>query len=421
MRTKTAILAALLLAPALASPSGYEGINVSARNLALAGAAVAAQRDATATFFDPAALSRLSGLNLSLSGAVFAQDVRWRSPSGLDPADPLAHAAPVDTGWQPVAPVSLFGAYGLNFAGHGIGVGFGLSTAGGGDVRWPEGWVGAGRIVAVERRLDTFFLNAGYELLPQLLRIGGGLTYAHGTETVEQAVAPGALRALAVSGGGFGYQASAELTPVAAIPLTFAVDYKHQVKMDATGDARSNAPAGAPGPATTDQAMRTRLTSPNVLQVGVAYKPLRPLTIAGAWSFSRQRVDDADTFVGSSGLTIVVPRHSANGNVLRLGAEWQSLSWAARAGLLRDLSGVNRAQLSPALPDSDAWGCAVGGGWKLNPALSVDGALFYGRQDEITSASWSTATNLAGTFPATYASNVWIGSVGVTWRTDLGQ
>ena len=421
MRTKTAIVAALL-APALASASGYEVINVSPRDLALAGSAMAAQRDATATFFNPAALSRLSGLNLSLSGAILDLSVQWRPPPGLDPTNALAQASPVDTEWQPVPPVSLFGAYAVNLDGHGLGVGFGMSTPGGGNVHWPEDWVGAGRIITVERRVYAFFLNAGYELLPQL-RIGGGATYYYGTQYLKQGVEPfpGAYGELAVNGGGFGYQASAELTPLPSVPLTIGVDYKHKVKMDMSGDGHFSVPPGAQGAATADQGVKTSLTFPNVLQVGAAYRPLRALTITGTWTFSRWVVYDTDTFVGSKGLTLVVPREYSNANVFRLGAEWQSDRWAARAGVLRDLSGVNRDHLSPTLPDSSLWGGALGGGWKLNPALSVDAAVFYGQYDEITSRNWRTATNPTGSFPATYASNVWIGSVGVTWRTDLGQ
>ena len=70
MRTQTKILlATLLLAPALAWANGYDVPNVNSRDLALSGSAVAAQTEAAATYANPASLSRLSGLNLSLSPA----------------------------------------------------------------------------------------------------------------------------------------------------------------------------------------------------------------------------------------------------------------------------------------------------------------------------------------------------------------
>ena len=53
--------------------------------------------------------------------------------------------------------------------------------------------------------------------------------------------------------------------------------------------------------------------------------------------------------------------------------------------------------------------------------LAVNATFFYAWLDKVTSTSWrTTASPTTGTFPGIYDTNVWVLSVGATWRTDLG-
>src|SRR5512146_1689813 len=92
-------LLAVLATPSLALASGFEVINVNPRDLALSSSGVAAQQDAAATFQNPAALSKLSGLNLSLAGSYLSVHTKWRAPAGSD----LTGAT--WTKWSPTTPV----------------------------------------------------------------------------------------------------------------------------------------------------------------------------------------------------------------------------------------------------------------------------------------------------------------------------
>ena len=65
-----ALAAVLLLAPAVALADGYTVPNVSPRDISMCGSLHAAQNDAGATFVNPAALSRLDGVSLSLGWAL---------------------------------------------------------------------------------------------------------------------------------------------------------------------------------------------------------------------------------------------------------------------------------------------------------------------------------------------------------------
>jgi long-chain fatty acid transport protein len=418
MRTTTTILALVLL-PAVALANGYDVPNVNPRDLSMAGSAVAAQQDAGAAYQNPAALSKIEGLDLSLGGSLLSIDTDWRAPAG----SPLAGSPDATTKFRPAPPVSLFAAYGTKLGDRGAGLGFGMNIPGGGNVFWHDDWAGRSRIITVDRKLYGFYLTGGYELLPQV-RLGGGVNYVYTTEYLKQGVGgdTSAYGELATRGGGFGYQLSAEITPLASVPLTFGVDYKHKVKMDLSGDGHFVVPDALlqPNPANPtaippiDQDVKHVLTFPNILALGAAYRPVKPLLVTVGYTFNRYVVYDADVFVGSKGTTIEVPRNYSNGHTFRLGGEYAvSPRLDVRAGVLRDFSGFKESLYSPTLPDASSWAAALGAGWRIREGLAVNGAFFYALFDEVEQ---TTTNELQGA----YETSVWIASIGLNWRTDLG-
>jgi long-chain fatty acid transport protein len=414
MRTK--ILAAVLLAPSLALANGYEVPNVQPRDLAMVSSAVAAQQGASATNSNPAALSKLEGLNLSLAGSILSLSTSWKAPTGSQ----LTGSA--DTKFSPVPPVSLFAAYGTKVAGRGLGVGFGLGIPGGGNMHWEDDWTGRGRIVTVERRVYGLYLNGGYEVVPEVLRVGGGGIYYYGSQYLKQGIQPveGAFGELSAKGGGFAYEAAAELTPLRGVPLSFGIDYKHKGTMEMSGDGHFEVPPALRGPSTQDQKVKTNLTMPNLLAVGAAYRPTKPLLLTAAWTFSRFVVYREDLFVGDQGISITVPRNYRNGYGFRFGAEYDvNKAWTVRGGLFRDISGLQANTYSPTLPDANAWVGAAGASWRVRPDLAVNGAAYYAIRDRVHSAEWRSATNPNGSFPGIYDTTALVVSAGITWRTDV--
>ncbi|HSN15211.1 MAG TPA: aromatic hydrocarbon degradation protein, partial [Anaeromyxobacteraceae bacterium] len=87
-------LLALALAPVASLANGYDVPDVSARDLAMVGSLVADQRDAGATYRNPAALSKIEGLDLSLSGAFLDIENTWTSPDGTASNSMLFRPAP---------------------------------------------------------------------------------------------------------------------------------------------------------------------------------------------------------------------------------------------------------------------------------------------------------------------------------------
>jgi long-chain fatty acid transport protein len=409
MKTLKTLAVLALLVPASALASAFEVINVNPRDLALSSSAVAAQQDAAATFGNSSALSKLEGLHLSLGGSILSLTTKWTAPS--DPSSGLTGSS--TTKFAPTPPVALYAAYGTKLAGRGFGVGFGIGTPGGGQMRWEDDWQGRGRIITVERRIIGAYLTGGYEVTPWL-RLGGGAVYYYGIQYLKQGIEPflDAYGELSTKGGGWSWNASAEVKLMEG--LTLGVDYKHQAYIDMKGDGHFQVPPALAGPATQDQDVEQSLPFPNTLAVGLAWRVSKPVQLTLQYNYSRFSIYTEDRFIGGAGLTLVVPRNYDDGHIVRGGVEWYTTDrLTLRAGLMRDFSGLKTDTLSPTLPDSNTTAVTVGASWALSPNLGLHGALFYGDRDK------QTATGTVA-FPGSYKTEILIASFGLTWSMGAG-
>jgi long-chain fatty acid transport protein len=405
---KLALLSALLCTPVLSLASGFEVINTNPRDLALSSSAVAAQQDAAAVYANPAALSRLEGLNLSLAGGILSLSTTWTAPAG----DPYLSGS-ADTNFAPTTPVNLYAAYGTKIGARGLGFGLGMAVPGGGQMDWDEDWQGRGRIIVVQRRMLGFYANAGVEVFPWL-RLGGGAIYYYGMQYLKIGIQPypDAYGELDTAGGGFSFQLAAEVKPLEN--LTFGIDYKHKAVMSMDGNAHLQMPPKLQGPTTQDQGAKEDLPFPNQLAIAAAYRVSKPVLLMLQFNYARFQVYTSDLIIGDSGLTFDIPRNYDDGYTIRAGVEWdQSDRLALRAGLMRDISGLSTDTLSPTLPDSNTWGFSAGAAYAFKPGLSLNAAVFYGLRDK------QTATGTEA-FPGSYNTDVWIATLGVVWATGVG-
>jgi long-chain fatty acid transport protein len=411
MRTARHALALSLLLPAAALANGYDVPNVNPRDLALVSSDLASQVDAEAAFANPAALAKLRGLNLSLAGSILDLETKWTGPSSGDLAGKSAH-----TRFKPAWPVSLFAAYGFQLADHAAGLGLGMNVPAGGNVFYAGDWPGRGRIITVDRKIYGFYLTGGFEIVPGL-RVGAGPIYYYGTEYLKQGIQPfpDAYGELSTRGGAFSFDLSAEYA-LPAIPLTLAADYKQKATMKLSGSGHFVVPEGLlPGGSAppVDQGVKHDLTYPSVLNLGAAYRVVPTVLLNADFTYNWYSVYKSDLFQGDQGTNITVQRNYANGYTVRLGAEWDAMpALQLRAGLERDVSGLDTSTYSATLPDSSTWAAALGLGWKVQPDLAVQAAFFN---------AWLDKVNVTGTqeLPGSYKSSVRIASLGITWRWDV--
>lgn len=395
--------------PAAAAASADSVPNVSIRDLGMAQSLVAAQDGAGAVFANPAALSRLSGLDVSLTGALIDNGTTWTSTTGLSPS-------PVSTRLKPAPAPALYAAWGGKLGERGWGAGIGLGIPEGGNVWWPAGWPGQNDIIDTDRRVHGLYASGGIEVIPQI-RVGAGLVYYRITEYLKQGInfltSEGSVE-VSDSGGGFAFDLALEVKPFLDVPLTLALDYKHKADVTLKGDARfSNVPPSL-RPSLPDQGVTHPFTVPNSLNVGAAYRPTPELLFAFTWTLDRYSVYREDRFIGDQGLEVVVPRNYGDGHTYRAGAEYTlSPQWQVRAGLLRDVTGLKTQYFSASLPDGDVWAGALGASFHITPALAVHGAVFYAIYDTVDT------TNQSPAFPGKWESKAGIYALGLTWHPEL--
>lgn len=401
-----------LALPAVALANGYDVPNTSPRDLSMAGSLTAAQRDAGAAYANPAALSRVEGLNVNASLAYLDLSTKWTGPDDSAFAGQSAR-----TKKRPVPPVSVFAAYGFKLADRNAGVGLGVNVPAGGNVFYPDDWAGRGRIITVNRKVYGFYLTGGYEVAPQV-RLGGGLVYYYGTEYLKQGIQPStsSFGELAAKGGAFSFDVSADWT-LPDTAFTLGVDFKYQATMKLKGNGKFTVPPGllTANPAPVDQGVTHDLPYPSVLNLAAAYRVTPPLLLTAAYTLNFYSVYSSDVFQGDRGTVIRVPRDYSDGHTVRLGGEYDlDPHLQLRAGILRDISGVDKDFYSPTLPDSNAWAASLGVGWEIQKNLAVQAAFFYAWLDKVSSTG-------AEAFPGNYTTRVWIASAGLVWGTGGGK
>ncbi len=421
MRKLIVSLLALAL-PLAALPNGYDVPNVSARDLAMTGSAVAAQVDAGAVYASPASLARIQGLSLALGGSFVDNQTSWTGTT----APYTGQYAPVQ--FKPVPPPSLFASYGTKIGERGIGFGIGMNLPAGGNVYWNDDWQGRASIITVDRKVYAVYATAGVEIIPQV-RVGGGAVYYRTTEYLKQGLNPDptAFAELSTAGGQISWDAAVEITPLLDVPLTLVLDYKHQAVQKLTGTAHFTVPATLQ-PLLQDQNVTHVLTYPSVVNAAASYRIVPEVLVAFTYTWNRYQVYQDDTFVGDKPLPgpIIVPRNYGNGYTFRLGGEWMAMPrLAVRAGVEYDRSGmpqqsnpsggISSNTYSASLPDSNTWAFGLGGGWNFTKNFQLNVAGFYALQDEVT------ATPPPASFPGLFKPWALILAASLVYSWDIGQ
>lgn len=444
---RKSVFASILLAPSLALASGYSLPNTNPRDLSMCASSVAAQRDSGAAFALPAALARMEGPSAGASFGIVHVFNTWKDPS-------TGQKVSMDTTFSPLGTLNVSYGGKVPFLGNrGVGVGVGFQPFGGAIVSWPAGWPGRYRILEVDRKVFSGVATVGVELHPQV-RVGGGFVYYYTWEKLSQnawmapftgagpgspgtwnPATPDATGTIDLSGGAPSYDLSAEIDPVKGLPLTIGVDYKHKATQTLDGDVSwsgltpiAQTLSTSLAPIFANQKAKQRLTIPNVLNVGAAYRVARPLLVTATFTFDRWVVYDEDRFVGANGAYIAVPRHYRNGQTYRAGVEYDLLAdFQVRVGIERDVSGLRSQYASPTLPDASSWAGSLGASYRLGRGFHLDAAVFYAMMDKVTVPSSAagleppqsaTVGSLVptGTFRGEYTPSALVYTVGLGWK-----
>jgi long-chain fatty acid transport protein len=335
----------------------------SARGTGMAAAVTAMIDDSSAIFYNPAGIAQGRGVDAQIGDTLVMPSFKF-TDTNKQSTTTLFRVSP---------PFQAYESGGIT---EHLSIGVGVFSPFGLTVPWPSDW--EGKSVVTEASLATFDFNptVAYRIGP--LRIGAGLQLVRATVDLKRKIdtPEEASVELGADTWGEGFNVGAQLE---AIPqyLSLGVAYRSAVTLDFTGNVHFE-DVPPPFQATLhDQLVKTSLTNPDVLQMGIASRPVQNLVLDVdlVWyGWSKFHAIDLSYPNDASGtLSSQEAKNWKNTVNAHLGGELSvGGGWRARAGILYDPSPSPSNTLLPDVPDADRLNLAVGAGYAHPSGFAVD-------------------------------------------------
>ena len=374
-----AALLAALLAPCLAQAAGYAVFEQGARAIGMAGANTASVNDATALFYNPAAITRLEGAQLSVGGAWLTTR---NSFAGAQPYPGFGVTEEMKSGNFAVPNAYLTHRYHAPLA-----VGVGLSAPFGLGIEWKNPAEFTGRKIATKATLQTLNGNVSvaWEVNPKFSIAAGFdvLMSKVDLQRINTALIPGGGGAEAnvanveLKGGfkpGYGFNAGALFVPDDQWKVGLTYRSKIEVQIDGgdatftqilTGNPAFDAQVAAQLPASQEVTTKTKF--PAMYALGVAWDPMPDWTweVSGHWTqwsaFDELKLE----FPTDPTLDATITENYDDQFQVRLGAEHRLDNWCYRFGYYYDEAAAPSESVTPLLPDANRHGATLGLGFKM--------------------------------------------------------
>jgi long-chain fatty acid transport protein len=407
---------AVLLAPAVVRASGYAIYEQGAAALGMAGAYVASAHDATAQFYNPAAMTRLEGKQLSVGASWLS---KLTSFSGVAPYPGFGVTEKMKTG--NFFPPNVYFTSHLNEKwawGVGINAPFGLG------VEWEDPSTFTGRTIVTKADLRGFNGSASLAFAPNAkwsVAAGPSVMYANvelnniqtvpSTGGAQVNVAHAKLKSDYKPG--YGFHLAALVTPNEQWRIGATYRSEVKVKID-DGDASfTQIPTGDPSfdgvvaaGLPPGQPVTTELVFPGMLSGGVAWN-LRPdwtTEVDVLWTQWSAFDKLSLRFPKDPSLNQDLVENYDDQIQIRAGAEHRLATWMYRFGYYYDHSPAPSESVTPLLPDANRHGVTVGAGmtrgqWTLdayNLFLFVENRSTEGRERNGYNGTYKTYVNALG-------------------------
>ncbi len=386
-----AMAAAVLPLPALAAGYLLKEQSASGQGTSFAGATANAAGDASALFFNPAAMGALAGSEAVgvLSGAFPTSkgtNVRATRAARLGGGTIAGGTEPGDIGQDAAIP----SGYAVYAASPDLRLGLAITAPWGLGTDYGESW--AGRYHGIHSSLFTLNIapTVSYRVLPQLT-VAGGLQIQYAKSRLTQGidfgsilaasgapVRPGSLDGIGeVKGDDWGFGATAGLLyePVKGtrLGLSYRSSVFHQLEGDATFEGVPAVPSLRASFA--DTSVKAKVATPDIISLG-AYHELsdRWAVMADAqwtnWSrFKELRIRYANPLRADS----VTEEQWEDSWFFALGTAYR---WndrlTLRAGIAYDETPVPARYRTPRIPDADRYWMSVGLGYQITEGIRAD-------------------------------------------------
>jgi long-chain fatty acid transport protein len=335
-----------------------------------ANAFAAQSDDPSALFYNPAGIGQLQGTQVSLATTLIAPSTTFENAGSGQTTSTTAVL------FYPTTFYAVHEILPVLHVGLGMFTPFGLST------EWPSDW--EGRYVTTFSEINTYYFNPNIEWSPNpRLHLAAGISYVPSSVTLRNKLdlssipLPDGESEVKADGDGWGYNVAALVTLPGANNV--GVSFRSAVKVDYTGDASSE-PSAVLGP---PQAVRSSLTLPPMLTVGLANRAIKDITLEAdvqwvGWSQVRSITID---FVNPLAPDVTNVYNWQDSYSLRFGAELSNGPMTLRAGYAYDMTPVPADTIDPSIPDSDKHAFSIGAGYRLG-AATIDMAYMFIRSND---------------------------------------
>lgn len=361
---------------------GFQINEHGARAMSMGGAFTAVAFDPSAIYFNSAALTNLSGMQVMVGTTLIAPSASFRGPYGQGVGYPTIEESKMKSNVFFPSHAYITYRYSENLAfGLGLNNPFGLGT------EWEENWIG--RFVSTNADVKTYSINpvVAYKLFSGF-SIGVGFQYNIGTVTLDKTTgippypsAPFGEALLELEGednAAYGYTIGIQYKPTDAFSI--GANYRSEVKYEFTGTAKFK-PVGSGIVLDPEKEVAADLVSPQQFVFGIGYKVNSQLLLAADMQFVYWSSYDYMTIrYTEAGETSPAPspRLYKDTWILRFGADYTySDDLSLQAGILYDKNPVQDRLIEASLPDADRIGYSIGASYKLSNTVELNCSYLF--------------------------------------------
>lgn len=364
MKKRSLLTAMLLIPAAMAMGAGYQLNLQGLRQLAMGGGGVATPWDAATIFYNPGAISNMNSMQAYASILFIMPKVQY--------AETQAGGTTARSVDQTFTPFNVYVGGPLK-KGSRLGLGLGIYTPFGSGVKWDDNWTG--RYSTQNIYLQSVFIQPTVSYrLSDIVSVGAGFVYAFGNVKLQKALplidTMGREGQATLKGNAHGTGFNIGIHLKASEQLSFGISYRSKVYMDVTsGDATFQAPASVKD-SLPDTKFKASLPLPEVLSVGMAYKPTDKLTLQLDFNLTGWKVYKELAFDYEQNTSQLEDshfgRHYRTRIATRIGGHYQATNATAlMLGFAYDPSPVADNYVSPDLPDANR--VVLTGGLTIKP------------------------------------------------------
>lgn len=419
---------------------GYQINTLSTKQLGMGHAGTAMKLGAESMIFNPAGLG-FSDKTLDITGSITG--IKSEATATVEGKD-----YKTENGLStPLAVNAAFKVY------DNLQAGISFYTPYGSGINWTNDWPGAVLSQKVDLKMYCIQPTLSWRITPKL-SVGAGLMITWGSVNLDKGLVSGAsfdamlpqpmlgdmpaasinLNGTSQVALGVNVGAMYEITDQWTVGASFRSKMSMKVKAGIAAVDYANETAKTllePKLGNVDKAnFKAKMPAPYVLNFGVAYKPIKPLTLAfdaqlTGWNTYRQL--DIEFPSPLSGFNQNIPKNYSNAWCFKLGAQYElTKRFDIRAGLMVDTSPVNKDYYNPETPGMTKIEPTVGFSFRPIPRLSIDFAFMYihgmgidgakcGYEDLLLKSAGLPEAAYQKTFTADYKVHAFAPSLGISY------